>query len=77
MEPATLPAILRRKLRKISSDFDEEGTVDAILMYSDENYWAAKDVSAKNGGITMFARQGTARTTPADAIKVKHLEGRA
>ncbi|HWQ40713.1 MAG TPA: hypothetical protein VN456_01590 [Desulfosporosinus sp.] len=51
--------------------------MDAILMYSDENYWAAKDVSAKNGGITMFARQGTARTTPADAIKVKHLEGRA
>ena len=58
----------------INAQRKEEGIVDnAILMYSDEDYWAAKDVSAKNGGIAMFVRQGTARTVPADALKTKHL----
>ena len=52
----------------------EDDTVDnAILMFSDEDYWAAKDVSAKYGGIAMFVRQGAARTIPADALKAKHL----
>ena len=41
---------------------------DAILMFSDEDYWAAKDVSAKNGGIAMFVRQGATRVIPADAL---------
>ena len=49
-------------------------TVDnAILMFTDEDYWAAKDVSAKFGGIAMFVRQGTSRTVPADAMKAEHL----
>ena len=49
-------------------------TVDnALLMFSDEDYWAAKDVSAKYGGIAMFVRQGAPRTVPADALKAKHL----
>lgn len=52
----------------------EDDIVDnAILMFSDEDYWAAKDVSAKNSGIAMFVRQGTARSIPADALKAKHL----
>lgn len=46
---------------------------NAILMFTDEDYWAAKDVSAKFGGIAMFVRQGTSRTIPADAMKAKHL----
>lgn len=49
-------------------------TVDnAILMFSDEDYWSAKDVSAKNGGIAMFVRQGATRVVPAEALKAKHL----
>lgn len=52
----------------------EEDIVDeGILMFSDEDYWAAKDVSAKNGGIAMFVRQGATRVIPADALKAKHL----
>jgi len=51
----------------------EDEIMDAILMFSDEDYWAAKDVSAKSGGIAMFVRQGVARTIPADAMKAKHL----
>jgi len=51
-----------------------EDIVDnAILKYSDEDDWSAKDVSAKLGGIAVFTRQGTTRTIPADAMKAKHL----
>ena len=58
----------------VTAQGEEESVVDdAILMFSDEDYWSAKDVSAKKGGIAMFVRQGTARTIPADALKSKHL----
>ena len=58
----------------INAQRKEECIVDnAILMFSDEDYWSAKDVSAKNGGIAMFVRQGTARSIPVDALKAKHL----
>ncbi len=52
---------------------EEDVVNDAILMFSDEDYWAAKDVSAKNAGIAMFVRQGATRVVPADALKAKHL----
>ena len=52
----------------------EDDTVDnAILMFSDEDDWSAKDVSAKFGGLAVFTRQGTARAIPADVMKAKHL----
>lgn len=52
----------------------EDETVDnAILMFSDEDDWSAKDVSAKFGGLAVFTRQGPSRTIPVDAMKAKHL----
>ena len=52
----------------------EDDTVDnAILKYSDEDDWSAKDVSAKLGGVAVFTRQGATRVIPADAMKAKHL----
>jgi len=58
----------------VNAQRKEEGIVDkAILMFSDEDYWAAKDVSAKYGGLAVFTRQGAARTIPADALMAKHL----
>ena len=54
---------------------EEEGDVldTAILMFTDEDYWSAKDVSAKGGGIAMFVRQGQDKTIPADAMHAKQL----
>lgn len=46
---------------------------NAILKFSDEDDWSAKDVSTKFGGLAVFTRQGTARTIPVDAMKAKHL----
>jgi hypothetical protein len=58
----------------VTAQKKEVGIVDnAILMFTDEDYWSAKDVSAKNGGIAMFVRQGATRAIPADALKAKHL----
>lgn len=53
---------------------EEEDVLDtAILMFTDEDYWSAKDVSAKGGGIAMFVRQGQDKTIPSDAMKAKQL----
>lgn len=46
---------------------------NAILMFTDEDYWSAKDVSAKGGGIAIFVRQGQDKTIPADAMTAKQL----
>ena len=51
----------------------DDSVDNAILMNTDEDYWAAKDVSAKFGGLAVFVRQGTTRTIPPDALKTKHL----
>lgn len=61
----------------VSLTIEEEEEDDvleyAILMFTDEDYWSAKDVSAKGGGIAMFVRQGQDKTIPADAMKAKQL----
>jgi len=56
---------------------DLEGKNDvlevAILKFSAEDEWAAKDIDAKLGGVANFTRQGATRTIPTDAMKAKHL----
>ncbi len=52
---------------------EEDVLENAILMFSDEDYWSAKDVSAKDGGIAIFVRQGKDKTIPIDAMKAKQL----
>jgi hypothetical protein len=45
----------------------------AILKYSAEDEWAAKDIDAKLGGVANFTRQGTAKTIPTAALSAKKL----
>ena len=44
----------------------------AVLMYTDEDYWAAKDVSKAKGNAAMFVRSAD-RSVPADAMAAEHL----
>lgn len=47
---------------------------EAILKFTSEDEWAAKDVDAKRGGIANFTRQGTDRSViPAAALSAKKL----
>ena len=46
---------------------------EAILKFSSEDEWSAKDIDAKRGGIASFTRQGTARAIPAAALSAKKL----
>jgi len=45
----------------------------AILKYSCEDEWAAKDADAKLGGVANFTRQGDAKTVPEDARTAEKL----
>jgi N-acetylmuramoyl-L-alanine amidase len=45
----------------------------AILKFTPEDEWAAKDVDAKHGGIANFTRYGTGKIVPAEALQADQL----
>ena len=45
----------------------------AILKFSAEDEWAAKDIDTKLGGVANFTRQGSGRIIPKDAMAAKRL----
>ena len=45
----------------------------AILKYSSEDEWSAKDIDAKFGGVANFTRQGTDRKIPTTCLNSKLL----
>lgn len=53
---------------------EEEDVLEvAILKYSAEDEWAAKDIDAQLGGVANFTRQGEKRVIPAAALSAKKL----
>jgi len=61
----------------IAMKTESKGGVDvldiAILKFSSEDDWSAKDVDAKLGGVANFTRQGTSKVIPKDAMSAKKL----
>lgn len=61
----------------IAMKTESKGGVDvldiAILKFSSEDDWSAKDVDVKLGGVANFTRQGTAKVIPKDAMSAKKL----
>lgn len=53
---------------------EEEDVLEvAILKYSAEDEWSAKDIDAQLGGVANFTRQGTNKVIPAAALSAKKL----
>lgn len=52
---------------------DDDVLKIAILKFTSEDEWAAKDIDAKLGGVANFTRQGTNGTIPADAMDAQKL----
>lgn len=53
---------------------EEDGVLDvAILKYSTEDDWSAKDVDTKLRGVANFTRQGENKVIPKDAMSAKKL----
>jgi len=46
---------------------------DAIVMFSDEDYWAAKDVNAKHGNSLAIFNRDRKTEAPQDAMKAEHI----